>query len=280
MAWISVHESIDGPKLRELLKVLNCSKYEAVGILCFPWFWGLKNADKDGLILNADEEDISLYLHGAGRGCKIDSGRIVQALLKTGWIDKTPRGLVLHDWSMWQEQWYKAVERREKDAQRKKAERAKKSLETFENDNRSHSENEQTALFELDLQKPQKPTAEEPAKPKTRKVKEEKIDLSPVFIRMPLMDDTEFDVHQSMVDEWKNLYLAIDVEEELRKMRGWCLGHTQNRKTRKGVMRFITGWLCRAQDGARAKSPKDGKAEALDEKYRQISGDPYDKIEW
>ena len=58
MAWISVHESVDGPKLRNLYKKLGCSKFEALGILNFLWIWGLTNAEKDGLILFADKEDI------------------------------------------------------------------------------------------------------------------------------------------------------------------------------------------------------------------------------
>ena len=45
MAWISVHESVDGPKLRNLYKKLKCSKFEAIGILNFLWFWGLNNAE-------------------------------------------------------------------------------------------------------------------------------------------------------------------------------------------------------------------------------------------
>lgn len=62
MAWISVHESVDGPKLRNLYKQLGCSKFEALGILNFLWIWGLTNAEKDGLILYADKEDIERYL--------------------------------------------------------------------------------------------------------------------------------------------------------------------------------------------------------------------------
>lgn len=59
MAWISVHESIDGPKLRNLYKQLGCSKFEATGILNFLWFWGLTNAERDGLILYAEKRTSS-----------------------------------------------------------------------------------------------------------------------------------------------------------------------------------------------------------------------------
>lgn len=127
MAWISVHESIDGPKLRNLYKRLGCSKFEAVGILNFLWFWGLANAEKDGLILYADEGDIERYLYGAGSGCSLSSKDIVEALFETGWIDRTPDGICIHDWEIWQEQWYKAKERRESDTRRKRESRRRAS---------------------------------------------------------------------------------------------------------------------------------------------------------
>ena len=112
MAWISVHESIDGPKLRKLYKQLECSKFEAVGILNFLWFWGLTNAEKDGLILYADKSDIERYLYGVGAGCELDTKKIVDALFDSGWLDWSPLGICIHDWVMWQDQWYKAKEAR------------------------------------------------------------------------------------------------------------------------------------------------------------------------
>ncbi len=134
MAWISVHESVDGPKLRNLFKKLGCSKFEAIGILNFLWFWGLANAEKDGLILYADEEDIERYLYGAGAGCKLAPKAVVDALIETGWIDRTPNGMCIHDWEVWQEQWYKAKDKREADARRKRESRKNKQTHRAEAD--------------------------------------------------------------------------------------------------------------------------------------------------
>lgn len=131
MAWISVHESVDGPKLRNLYKNIGCSKFEALGILNFLWLWGLKNADKDGLVQFADRGDIERYLYGVGAGCSVHPERIVDALIETGWIDKIPNGIYLHDWEEWQKQWYKAKSRRESDA-RRKAERRRGVLDEDE----------------------------------------------------------------------------------------------------------------------------------------------------
>ena len=71
-----------------------------------------------------------------------------------------------------------------------------------------------------------------------------------VFIQLPLNDGKMFDVTREYVEEKKKLYPAVDVEQELRKMRGWCDDNPANRKTARGIKRFINGWLTREQDRA------------------------------
>ena len=136
MPWISVHDSINGSKLRKLFKALDCSKFEATGILVFLWFWGLNNADKTGKIPFVDTEDIVRELYGVGTGCHLDMEKVVQALFDTGWIDKEEDGSFrLHDWDTWQAQWYKAIDRREKDVERKA--RARNEKNASKNESRS-----------------------------------------------------------------------------------------------------------------------------------------------
>ncbi len=120
MAWVSVHQEVDGSKLRRLYKAIGCSKFEALGILNFLWFWGMKNADETGLVSDADLEVLSRYLYGCGEGSKLDMGKVVQALADVGWIDMAVSGFYIHDWDQWQEQWYKLQKNRKKDAERKR----------------------------------------------------------------------------------------------------------------------------------------------------------------
>ncbi|QGH64181.1 YdaU family protein [Serratia proteamaculans] len=70
----------------------------------------------------------------------------------------------------------------------------------------------------------------------------------PVFITLPLNDETEFPVTESMLVEYGGLYPSVDVRQELRNQRGWLLSETSRRKTKRGIKRFITGWLAREQD--------------------------------
>lgn len=118
MAWVSVHDNVIGGKLRELAKEIGRTQEEALGILVSLWLWGLNNADKDGKLISAGKDDVleafSIKLVG---GLTVD---IVDTLVKTRWMDEPEPGILyIHDWDQWQEQWYKAMERREKDAKRK-----------------------------------------------------------------------------------------------------------------------------------------------------------------
>ena len=120
MPWISVHREVDGTKLRKLYRTIGCSKFEALGILNFLWFWGMENADDTGLVRDSDLDILSRYLYGCGDGCTLDIGKVVQALVDTGWIDMAADGFYIHDWDTWQEQWYKLQKARKIDAERKR----------------------------------------------------------------------------------------------------------------------------------------------------------------
>jgi predicted phage replisome organizer len=72
-----------------------------------------------------------------------------------------------------------------------------------------------------------------------------------IFISLPLVTGSgSYDVTFDYVNSLRELYPAIDVEQEFRKMYGWLDSNPTNRKTQRGIKRFITGWLARAQDRA------------------------------
>lgn len=76
----------------------------------------------------------------------------------------------------------------------------------------------------------------------------EKPTSAPPVITLPLNDNTDYRITQDEVDHWKELYPAVDVMMELRKMKGWCEGNPAKRKTRRGIMRFVNAWLAKEQD--------------------------------
>lgn len=75
------------------------------------------------------------------------------------------------------------------------------------------------------------------------------------LIGIPLNDGSEHPITQADLDEWAELYPAVDVLQELRKMRGWCLANPKRRKTRRGVGAFINAWLAKEQDRGGGRMP-------------------------
>ena len=71
-----------------------------------------------------------------------------------------------------------------------------------------------------------------------------------ILIRLPMISGEEFAVTRQYVEELKNLYPAVDIEQAFRNMRGWLDSNPKNRKTPRGIKRFITGWIAREQDRA------------------------------
>ena len=53
---------------------------------------------------------------------------------------------------------------------------------------------------------------------------------------------------QSDIDSWAELYPAVNVIQELRKMKGWINSNPKKRKTEGGIKRFVNSWLAREQD--------------------------------
>lgn len=80
---------------------------------------------------------------------------------------------------------------------------------------------------------------------------------SPVVISIILNDKTEYPITEADVEGWKDLYPAVDVMQELRKMKGWADANPTKRKTKTGIKRFINAWLSKEQD--RYHGPGNGQ---------------------
>lgn len=76
------------------------------------------------------------------------------------------------------------------------------------------------------------------------------------MISFLLNDGSEFGLSQQQLDEFQQLYPAIDVLQQAKALKAWCIANSRNRKTRSGALKFVNGWLSRAQNHApRAAAP-------------------------
>ena len=75
---------------------------------------------------------------------------------------------------------------------------------------------------------------------------------STAALTLLLNDGTEYPVTQEYVQEMQALYPAVDVMQELRTMKAWCINNPKKRKTARGIRTFMGNWLAKEQDrGAR-----------------------------
>lgn len=80
-----------------------------------------------------------------------------------------------------------------------------------------------------------------------------------IVIELPLNDNTLYNVTQGEISEFSALYPAVDVLQEYRGMKAWCMSNTQKRKTRNGIKKFINSWLANAQKQSQSASQPSQK---------------------
>ena len=79
------------------------------------------------------------------------------------------------------------------------------------------------------------------------------------IVEIKLNDGSVHGVTASKVSTWQVLFPAVDVKQELNKMRAWSDANPSKRKTKRGVERFIVNWLSREQDRGGARSASSGR---------------------
>lgn len=102
-------------------------------------------------------------------------------------------------------------------------------------------------------------------------------------ISLLLNDGTEYGVEQEAIEKWENLYPAVDVMQELRKMAGWLDANRTRRKTRRGIEKFINGWLAREQDKGgvqRGSAGTDVEADGGGFDFSQVFKQPWERDDW
>lgn len=99
---------------------------------------------------------------------------------------------------------------------------------------------------------------------------------------LQLIDGNMYPVWEQDIKKFGLLYPAVDVEQEFRKMIGWLDSNPKNRKTSRGIKRFINGWLCRAQDSARPQrqTEKQGKPVNRFKNFEERQQQDYESMIW
>ena len=113
---------------------------------------------------------------------------------------------------------------------------------------------------------------------------------SPPVSELPATQGQSVAITETDVAEWREAFPAVDVLQQLRAMRQWLLANERNRKTVRGMRKFVVSWLGREQDrgGARRNGftqsqgpPTRSFHQHQDEIYQRLkreTGDRYDEF--
>lgn len=241
------------PKTKKTVKRLGLEGIRALQIL---WLWAAQNRP-DGNLAGMDEESIELAADWQGQD------GLFFSTCDGMWIDKTPDGYVLHDWTEhnpWQA---------EAEARSEAARKAAKARWGNADANKGQKQNDTPAMREqcagnADANKGQcpSPLLSSPTQD-IRNTSSLRSEVTPeqaepaagdtpqpldVVFSLPLNTGDEHPVTQGEIDQWQDLYPAVDVAQALRNMKGWLMGNPKKRKTKSGIGRFIQSWLATEQN--------------------------------
>ena len=79
---------------------------------------------------------------------------------------------------------------------------------------------------------------------------------------MPLKDGGDYVVTENDIERFEQLYPDLDIHAEMRKIYAWMINNTKKRKTKRGMPKFLNGWINRSyvqfvqEPKARANAPK------------------------
>jgi hypothetical protein len=78
----------------------------------------------------------------------------------------------------------------------------------------------------------------------------------PPVMTFPTVGDgpKEWHLTASKLSEYGETFPGVDLLGELRKARQWCIDNTARRKTAKGMPKFCSGWLTKAQNSGSYKA--------------------------
>jgi len=101
--------------------------------------------------------------------------------------------------------------------------------------------------------------------------------FSEAVVEFECIRDEVFYVYQSDIDEWSEVYSAVDVNQDLKEMKAWFKANKSKKKTKGGMPKFINSWLSKTQNrgGNRenakryvsGKSPAQEAAEAIQAEF-------------
>jgi hypothetical protein len=104
--------------------------------------------------------------------------------------------------------------------------------------------------------------------------------IKSIIYTFVLNNGNEWTLPPGKIDEYRQAFPRLDVESELRKAGQWLIDNPARRKTAKGMLRFLSGWLGRAKttDSNSRERDKGREAGFLDSQTREATPEEADEF--
>lgn len=244
-------------KFLKFQRRLGLRLWQAVGLLETLWSVTYDNAPA-GDIGRLSNEDIAVALDWEG-----DADALIQALIDTGWLDPDEEfRLIVHDWSEHCAQFLKGnfakhgrefadvvAKQRAKQSTKQGAKHGAKSGAWEGATKPSLAESSQAKPKEAYTESSDKCSSACDEHSPSPGVEDE-----PVVLSYPTKSNGQkWDLKESRLSQYQELYPEVDVKRECSKARQWCMDNPSKRKTAKGMPRFLTNWLGRASKNSKSQ---------------------------
>jgi hypothetical protein len=78
-----------------------------------------------------------------------------------------------------------------------------------------------------------------------------------------LNDGTRYFPSDELVRNLSSAYPGVNVPNQLQQVKLWCEGNPTKRKTLKGAIKFVTGWMAKEQDKSGRYGDRDSGTAAM-----------------
>lgn len=231
MPWCKLEDSLLGHrKVRRLARLLGVHPNHARGLVVGLWCVAMREAP-DGNLVDISADDIADALDFDGKPEKLWA-----ALEEAGLIDTGGEYPEIHEW-MERAEAHKAALRQK--AKRQKAKRVpvlsrdRTSTVTLSEERRGE---EKRGEDKTEILAPP-PEAEPP-------------------IPFRLKDGGDWFAPDDLISGLSEAYPEIDLYAEMTKASAWCLANSAQRKTRRGMAKFLRGWIDRSTKPFQQNKPQ------------------------
>ena len=94
---------------------------------------------------------------------------------------------------------------------------------------------------------------------------------------LPCEDGSEFAYDDIFIAAARKAYPFTDITKEIAKARAWLEGNPTRKKTRRGMKKFLNGWLARTQSDAEKNKATSGPVETTG---RQLTAEDMKPAKW